>query len=103
MQDYLGSRPQLERGALGSAVIAGGVEMKLSTIWFCGNRGMAKTNKQKKSVGGQARTFVDLLEVDIGVPKDYLPAAMDDRLRWRKTVMGERGEGEGGGGRLRSI
>ena len=29
MQDYLGPRPQLERGALGSAVIAGGVKMKL--------------------------------------------------------------------------
>ena len=29
IQDYLGSQPQLERGALGSAVIAGGVKMKL--------------------------------------------------------------------------
>ena len=34
MQGYLGSQPQLERGALGSAVIAGGVEMKLLAICF---------------------------------------------------------------------
>ena len=31
-------------------------------------------------VGGQARTFVDLLEEDTGVPRDYLPAAMDGRV-----------------------
>ena len=42
MQDYLGSQPQLERGVLGSAAIAGGVRMKLLAIWFCGNRSMAK-------------------------------------------------------------
>ena len=38
----------------------------------------------KRSVGGQARTFVDLLE---GVPRDCLPAVMDDRVGWRKRVM----------------
>ena len=48
----------------------------------------------KRSVGGQAGTFVDLLEVDTGVPRDCLPAAMGDRVGWRKRV--------GGGGRLRS-
>ena len=37
MQDYLGSQPELERGALGSAVIAGGRKMKLLAIGFCGN------------------------------------------------------------------
>ena len=42
MQGYLGSRPQLQRGALGSEVITGGVKMKLLAIWFCGNRIMAK-------------------------------------------------------------
>ena len=42
MQDYLGSQPQLKRGTLGSAVIAGGVEMKLLVTWFCGNRSMVK-------------------------------------------------------------
>ena len=42
MQGYLGSRPQLERGALGSVVIAGGVKMKMLAIWFGGNRSMAK-------------------------------------------------------------
>ena len=41
MQAYLGSRPQLLRGALGSVVIAGGVKMKLLAIWFCGNQSMA--------------------------------------------------------------
>ena len=42
MQDYLGSRPQSERSALGLAVIAGGVKMKCLTIWFCWNRSMTK-------------------------------------------------------------
>ena len=51
--------------------------MKLFAIWFCGNRSVAK-----RSVGGQARTFVDLLEADTGVPRDCLPAAMDDRVGW---------------------
>ena len=42
MQGYLGSLPHLERGALGSAVIALGVKMKLLAIWFCGNGSMAE-------------------------------------------------------------
>ena len=42
MQGYIGPRPQFERGALGSVVIAGEVKMKLFAIWFCGNRIMAK-------------------------------------------------------------
>ena len=42
MQANLEPPPQLERGALGSAVIAGGVEMKLLEIWFFGNQSMAK-------------------------------------------------------------
>ena len=42
MQGYLGSQPQLERGPLGLAVIAGGVKMNLLAIWFCGNQSMAK-------------------------------------------------------------
>ena len=41
-QGYLGSRPQIERGALGSVVIAGGVKMKLLAIRVCGNRSMAQ-------------------------------------------------------------
>ena len=36
----------------------------------------------KRSVGGQAGTFVDLLEADTGVPRDCLSAAMDDRVGW---------------------
>ena len=40
----------------------------------------------KTSVGGQVRTFVDLLEADTGVPLDCLLAAMDDRAGWRKRV-----------------
>ena len=42
MQGYQGSRLQLERGASSSGVIAGGVKLKLLTIWFCGNRNIAK-------------------------------------------------------------
>ena len=64
MQNYLGSRPQLERGALGSAVIAGGVKMKLLAIWFCGNR-----RNGKRSAGGQAHTFVDLPQAGTGIPR----------------------------------
>ena len=44
MQGYLVSRPQVERGALGSAVVDGGVKMKLLAIGFCGNRCMAKAS-----------------------------------------------------------
>ena len=44
----------------------------------------------KRSVGGQAYTFVDLLKADTGVPRDCLPAAMDDRVGWRKRAMGGR-------------
>ena len=28
-----------------------------------------------------------MLEADTGVPRDCLPAAMDDRVGWRKRVM----------------
>ena len=50
----------------------------------------------KRSVGGQACTVVDLLEADTGVPTDCLPAAMDDRVGWRKKAMvGGRGGGRG--------
>ena len=45
---------------------------------------------------GQAHTFVDLLEMDTGVPRDCLLAAMDDKVGWRKKAMGG-----GVGGRLR--
>ena len=44
----------------------------------------------KRSVGGQARTFGDMLEVDTGVPRDCLLAGMDDRVGWRKRAMGAR-------------
>ena len=50
----------------------------------------------KRGAGEQTRTFVDLLEVDTGVPRDRLPAAMDDRVGWTKRAM--RGWGRGGGG-----
>ena len=42
----------------------------------------------KRSVRGQARTFVNLLDVDTRVPKGCLPAAMGDRVGWRKTAIG---------------
>ena len=46
----------------------------------------------KRSVRGQADTFVGLLEVDTSVPRDCLPAAMDDRVGWRMRAMGEPSE-----------
>ena len=41
---------------------------------------------------------------DTGVPRDCLPAAMDDMVGWRKRAMGwgGGGGGGGGGGRLKS-
>ena len=83
MQDYLGSRPQLERGTLGSAVISGGIKMKLLSIWF-----LWEPKHGKRNVGGQACTFVDLLEADTRVPRDCLAVVMDDRADWRKRAMG---------------
>ena len=71
MQDYLGSRPQLERGAIGSMAIAEGVQMKLLMIWFCGNQSMAK---------GASEDRLAHLPMDTGVPRDCLPAVMDDRV-----------------------
>ena len=59
-----------------------------------------ETKQGKGSVGGQTRIFVDLPEADIGVPRDCLPATMDDSVGWRKRAM-EMGGGrwEGGWGR----
>ena len=95
MQDYLGSRPQLERGALGSSIVAECAKMKLLAIWFCGNRSMTKGASEDRLAH-----FVHLLEADTGDPRDYLPAAMDDRTGWRQRLMGEGGGGGGvrGGG-----
>ena len=50
MQGYLRSPPQLERGALGSVIIVGGVKMKLLVIWFCGNQSMAKEASEDRLV-----------------------------------------------------
>ena len=47
--------------------------------------------KHGKNIGGQAHTFVDLLEADIGVLRDCLPAVMDDRAGRRKRAMGRGG------------
>ena len=74
MQGYLGFRPQLERGALGS-VIAAGVKMKLLAIWFCGNRSMAEGASEDR------------------LPRDCLPAETDDRVGWRKRSRGGGGWG----------
>ena len=61
----------LERGALGSAVIAGGVKMKLLAIWFCGNRSMVKEYQRTgshicRSAGGGHRGPQRLLAVSDG-------------------------------------
>ena len=42
----------------------------------------------KRNVGRQARTLVDMLEAKNGVPRDCLPAAMDDRVGWNKESHG---------------
>ena len=53
----------------------------------------------KGSVGGQARTFVCLLEADTRVPRDCLPAVMDDKVGWRKRAIWEGGGGGSSWGR----
>ena len=96
MQDYLGTRPQLERGALGSVVIAGGVKMKLVAIWCCGNRSIAEGASEDKL----AHMSICWMGTQ-GVSRDCLPVAMDDRVGWSKRAMGEGGGwrcGGGGGG-----
>ena len=71
--------------------------MKLLANWFCGNRNMAKEASEDR-----------LAHLSIcwrrtpGSPEDCLPAAMDDRVGWRKKAMGVGGGGGGRGGRLRS-
>ena len=42
----------------------------------------------KRSVRARARTFVDLLEADTAVPRNYSPAATDNWTGWRKRAMG---------------
>ena len=78
---YLGFQPQLQRGPLGSVVIAGGVKNGVVS-----NLVLWELKHGKNNVGGQARTFVDLLEADTRAPRDCLPAAMDHRVGWRKRA-----------------
>ena len=80
---YLRSRQQIARGALGSVVIVGGLKNVGSDLI------LLEPKHGKRSVGGQARAFVDLLEANTGLPRD-LPAAIDDRVGWRKRAMGGR-------------
>ena len=85
MQGYLGPPPQLERGALGSVVMAGGVKMKLLAIWFCGNRSMAKGVSENR-----------LAHVSIcwrrtpGSSETACRQTMNDRVDWRKRATGGR-------------
>ena len=61
-------------------------------LWFSGIASdlvLLKSKHGKSSVGRQARKFVDLM-ADTGVPSDCLPAAMDDRVGWRKKAIGAR-------------
>ena len=68
---------------MGSAVIAGGVNIEVVrdlVLW--------EPKHGKRNAGGQARTFVDLLKADTGVPEHCLPAAVDDRVGWGRKAMG---------------
>ena len=62
----------------------------------------------ERSIGGQAGAFVDLLEADTAVPRDCLPAAMDDSWLEKESHGGEEGVGcglggGGGGGRSTEV
>ena len=67
-------------------VIAGGVQMNLLEFDFVGTEAWQKERRRTRS----HIKFVDLLEADTGVPRDCLPAVMDDRVGWRKRAMGGR-------------
>ena len=82
-QDYLGSRPQLEKQRFGGYCWRSKNEVVSDLVLWEPKHG-------KRSVGGQTRRFVDLLEADTVVPRDCLPVAMDDRVGWRKRAMGGR-------------
>ena len=85
MQGYLGPPPQLERGALGSVVMAGGVKMKLLAIWFCGNRSMAN------GVSEDRLAYVSICwRRTPGSPETARRQTMNDRVGWRKRAMGGR-------------
>ena len=90
MQVYLGSQLQLERGALGSVAIAGGVKMKLSAIRFCGNRSMAKGASEDR-----------LAHLSICWRRTPGSPETACRQSWMTGLAGERrplvGTGEGGG------
>ena len=60
----------------------------MSKIEVVGDLDLWELKHGKRSIRGQARTFVDLLEADTGVPRDLLLVAMDDRVGWRKRVIG---------------
>ena len=79
---FLGSRPQLERGPwLQWSLLEEKNEVVCDLVLWEPKHG-------KRSVGGQAGTFLDLLEADTRVPRDSLPATMDGRVSCRKRAMG---------------
>ena len=80
MQGYLGSQPQGRRLRFSGHCWRSENEVVGDLVLWEQKHG-------NRSVGGQAGTFVYLLEVDTGVPRDCLPAAMDDRVGWRKRAM----------------
>ena len=49
MQEYLGSRLQLERSALGSAAIAGRIQMKLLSSLLLGTKACQKERRRTGS------------------------------------------------------
>ena len=82
MQDYLGSQSQLKSHLRFSGHYwRSKNEVVSDLVWW-------ELKHGKRSIRRQACTFVDLLEADTGVPRDYLPAAMDDRVGWRKRATG---------------
>ena len=95
MQGYLESRPQLERGTLGSVVISGGLNMKLLEIWVGGVGGGAggggggrlaeAWQKKRWRTGSQICRSAG----DGHLDPQSLPAVMDDRVAWGKRAMGE--------------
>ena len=94
IQDYPGSQPQLERGALGSAVIPGGVKMKLLAIWFCGNRSMAKGASEDRLAYLSICWRQTLGSSEIACRQWCMTALAGEREPWR---IGEAGRGVGGG------
>ena len=89
-EHHMHSIDQEMRFISASAVIAGGVKVKLLAIWFCGNRSMAKGAPEDRLA-------------HLSICRRRTPGSPETacRQRWMTGLAGERAMGGGGGGGVR--